>query len=100
MITVQLTSHFEEWLDRLDDKRARIRSVARLRQAESGNLGDWKSLEGDLSEMRIHFGPGYRPYFTRRGYVLIVVLAGGVKSTQSRDIRRAKTILKDLESEL
>jgi putative addiction module killer protein len=84
----------------LTDKRAQIRIVARLRQAESGNLGDWKPIEGALSEMRVHFGPGYRLYFSRRGNDLIVVLAGGQKSTQSRDIRRAKRILEDLGSEL
>lgn len=100
MLTVQLTSHFEEWLDRLADKRAQIRIVARLRQAEAGNLGDWKGIEGNLCEMTIHFSPGYRLYFSRRGNVLIVVLAGGIKSTQARDIRRAKSILRDLEPDL
>lgn len=100
MLTVQLTSHFQEWLDDLTDKRAQIRIVARLRQAESGNLGDWKPIGGALSELKVHFGPGYRLYFSRRGNVLIVVVAGGTKSTQARDIRRAKQILEDLEPEL
>ena len=97
MFTVQLTSQFEEWLDDLDDHRAQVRIAARLRQAEAGNLGDWKSVGGEIYEMRVNFGPGYRLYFTRRGKILIVMLAGGDKSSQAADIRRAKRILEKLE---
>ena len=97
MFTVQLTSHFRDWLDDLGDQKAQVRIVARLRQAEAGNLGDWKAVGGDISEMRLNFGPGYRLYFVRRGRVLIVMLAGGDKSTQSADIRRARRILDQLE---
>jgi putative addiction module killer protein len=97
MFTVQLTSQFEEWLDQLDDRRAQVRIAARLRQAEAGNLGDWKSVGGEISELRVNFGPGYRLYFTRRGTILIVMLAGGDKSSQATDIRRAKRILDQLE---
>jgi putative addiction module killer protein len=97
MFTVQLTSQFEEWLDQLDDRRAQVRIAARLRQAEAGNLGDWKSVGGEISELRVNFGPGYRLYFTRRGKILIVMLAGGDKSSQAADIRRAKRILDQLE---
>lgn len=99
MFTVQLTSEFESWLDRLRDKKAQIRIVARLRQAEAGNLGDWKSVGGEVGEMRVNFGPGYRLYFARKGSVLIVMLAGGDKSSQAKDIRRAQQILTELESE-
>ena len=66
----------------------------------AGNLGDWKAVGGDISEMRLDVGPGYRLYFTRRGSIVIVVLAGGDKSTQARDIKRAQRILKLLEPEL
>ena len=97
MFTVQLTAQFEEWLDELDDRRAQVRIAARLRQAEAGNLGDWKSVGAEISEMRVNFGPGYRLYFTRRGKILIVMLAGGDKSSQAADIRRAKRILEQLE---
>jgi putative addiction module killer protein len=97
MFTVQLTSQFEEWLDDLDDHRAQVRIAARLRQAEAGNLGDWKSLGSGISEMRVSFGPGYRLYFTRRGKILVVMLSGGDKSGQAADIRRAKRILEQLE---
>ena len=97
MFTVQLTVQFEEWLDELDDYRAQVRIAARLRQAEAGNLGVWKSVGGEVSVMRVNFGPGYRLYFTRRGKILIVMLAGGDKSTQAADIRRAKRMLEQLE---
>jgi len=96
MYTVRLTEEFQDWLDELSDKRAQLRVVARLRQAEAGNLGDWASVGGDVSEMRVHFGPGYRLYFTRRGSVLIIMLAGGDKSTQTRDIRRAQRLASEI----
>ena len=96
MYTVRLTEEFQRWLDGLKDKRAQVRVVARLRQAEAGNLGDWESVSGEVSEMRVHFGPGYRLYFTRRGSILIIMLAGGDKSTQARDIRRAQRIASEI----
>jgi len=99
MFTVRLTQEFQDWLDALKDLRAQVRIVARLRMAEAGNLGDWKSVGGDVSEMRVDVGPGYRLYFTRRGSILIVMLAGGDKSSQARDIKRAQRMLKLLEPE-
>lgn len=100
MFTVRLTAEFDAWLDGLKDKKAQVRIAARLRQAEGGNLGDWQSIAGPISEMRVNFGPGYRLYFTRRGSILLVMLNGGDKSTQTKDIRRAQQILKELEPEL
>ena len=100
MYSLQLTSEFESWIDGLKDKTSQLRIVARLRQAEGGNLGDWKAVGGRISEMRVHSGPGYRLYFTRQGNVLIIMLAGGPKSTQSRDIARAQRILLELEAEV
>jgi putative addiction module killer protein len=97
VFTVRQTQEFQEWLDALKDFRAQVRIAARLRLAEAGNLGDWKAVGGDVSEMRVDFGPGYRLYFTRRGSILIVMLAGGDKSTQARDIKQAHRILKQLE---
>lgn len=96
MYTVRLTEEFQHWLDGLKDKRLQVRVVARLRQAEAGNLGDWESVGGEVSEMRVHFGPGYRLYFTRRGSILIIMLTGGDKSTQARDIRRAQRIASEI----
>ena len=97
MFSVRLTQGFQVWLDGLRDQKAQVRIAARLRLAEAGNLGDWKPVGGKVSEMRVDFGPGYRLYFTRRGSVLIVMLAGGEKSSQTRDIKRAQQILKELE---
>ncbi len=91
------TKEFQDWLDGLKDRRAQIRIVARLRLAEAGNLGDWKSVGGVVSEMRVDVGPGYRLYFARKGSLLIVMLAGGDKSTQRRDIKRAQGIFDQLE---
>lgn len=96
-LTVQQTAEFVDWLDELKDRRVQLRIAARLRLAEAGNLGDWKAIDGVLSEMRVDVGPGYRLYFTRQGNVVIVMLAGGDKSSQSRDITRAKRILKELD---
>jgi putative addiction module killer protein len=95
--TLRQTQEFQDWLDALKDLRAQIRIVARLRLVEAGNVGDWKAVGGGVSEMRVDIGPGYRLYFTRRGNLLIVMLAGGEKATQSRDIKRAQRILKQLE---
>jgi putative addiction module killer protein len=100
MFIVRQTQEFQDWLDRLRDLRAQVRIAARLRLAEAGNLGDWKPVGGEVSEMRVDVGPGYRLYFTRKGSILIVMLAGGDKSTQARDIKRAQRILQQLESDL
>ena len=99
MFTVRQTREFQDWLDGLKDIKAQLRIVARLRLAEAGNLGDWKAVGGEVSEMRIAFGPGYRLYFTKRQNVVVVMLAGGDKSTQPRDIKRAQRILQQLEIE-
>ncbi len=89
MFLLRQTEEFVAWLDALSDKAAQVRIAARLRQVEAGNLGDWKLVEGDVAEMRMHFGPGYRLYFTRRGQIVFVLLCGGNKSTQAKDVRRA-----------
>jgi len=98
--TLRQTQEFQDWLDGLSDVRAQVRIVARLRLAELGNLGDWKSVGGNVSEMRVDVGPGYRLYFTRRGKLVVVMLAGGDKSSQKRDIRRAQRNARELECEL
>ena len=100
MFTVFQTEEFVTWLDALKDKHAQIRIAARLRQAEAGNLGDWQSIEGEVSEMRVHFGPGYRLYFIRRGRVIVVMLNAGDKSTQKRDVRRALKLASEVGDDL
>ena len=100
MYTVRQTEEFVAWLDDLKDKRAQVRIAARLRQVEAGNLGDWQPIEGDVSELRVDFGPGYRLYFIRRGRIIIVMLNAGNKSSQKRDIRRALKLAAELGDDL
>ena len=100
MYTVLQTEAFVAWLDALKDRRAQLRIAARLRQAEAGTLGDWQPVEGEVSEMRVHGGPGYRLYFVRRGRVIVVMLNAGEKSTQKRDIRRALKLASELGDDL
>jgi putative addiction module killer protein len=90
---------FQDWLDGLSDRRAQVRIAARLRLAEAGTLGDWKSLGRTVSEMRVDVGAGYRLYFTRKGKVVIVMLAGGDKSSRQRDIKRAQRMADEVGSE-
>lgn len=91
------SSHFDAWLSKLADQRGKAKILARLRSASLGNLGDCASVGEGVSEMRIHFGPGYRVYFTRVGSVIYVLLNGGHKGSQSRDIARAKTLAREWE---
>jgi len=81
---------FEEWLDDLDDKRAVARILARLARVRQGNLGDCKSVGDGVNELRVDYGPGYRVYFGQKERTLVVLLCGGDKRTQDRDIRLAK----------
>jgi len=97
MYTVLRSDAFHKWLSKLKDAKGKARIVARIRSAELGNLGDIKSVGDGISEMRIHYGPGYRVYFTRRGRLLILLLIGGDKSSQKRDIKKAKALLDTLE---
>ncbi len=97
--TVRMTEEFRGWLDNLPDRRGQARILARLQLAEEGNLGDCVSVGERVSEMRIHFGPGYRLYFTRQARVFIVLVAGGDKSTQSRDIERARRFVTQMGNE-
>ena len=89
MFLLRQTEEFVAWLDALKGKSAQVRIAARMRQVEAGNLGDWKAVEGDVAEMRVHFGPGYRLYFTRRERMFVVLLCAGDKSKQEKDIGRA-----------
>jgi putative addiction module killer protein len=92
MFIVLRSDSFDKWLTKLKDAKGKARIVARIRSAELGNLGDVKSVGKGVSEMRIHYGPGYRIYFTRRGRLVILLLVGGDKSSQKRDIKRAITL--------
>lgn len=81
---------FDEWLSELDDKKARARVAARLERVRLGNLSDCKPVGEGVSELRVDYGPGYRVYFGQHGRTVVVLLCGGDKSTQDRDIRLAK----------
>ncbi|MDP2751628.1 MAG: type II toxin-antitoxin system RelE/ParE family toxin [Rhodocyclaceae bacterium] len=93
------SDEFKSWLQGLKDRLERAIIVKRIRAAEAGRFGDCESVGGGVSEMRIHFGPGYRVYFTRRGEVVYLLLLGGDKSTQKRDIQRAKEMAHILKKE-
>jgi putative addiction module killer protein len=87
-----------EWLDGLRDATARARIVARLDRLAAGLLGDWKALGGGISELRVDHGPGYRVYFAQRGDTFILLLCGGDKRTQAKDIERAHAYWKDYKA--
>lgn len=89
MIEVSQTEEFGEWLDGLRDPRARAKIGLRIDRLVIGNPGDVKPVGHGVSELRIDYGPGYRVYFTKRGHQLIILLAGGDKSTQQKDIAKA-----------
>lgn len=89
MIDVRQTAEFSGWLRRLRDANAVARIVARIRRMEQGNPGDVRSVGEGVMEMRIDYGPGYRVYFVRRGAAIVILLCGGDKRTQRRDIERA-----------
>ena len=97
MIEVRETPEFTRWLADLRDQRAVLHIVRRISRVAAGNTGDAKSVGGPVSELRIDYGPGYRVYFTRRGQTLVILLCGGDKRTQSRDIRKAVEIADKLE---
>ena len=99
MITFLRTDEFDHWLAGLKDHVGKARVLQRLDAAQHGNFGDCAPVGGGVSEMRIHTGPGYRVYFTRRGEVIYLLLLGGDKSTQHRDIQRAKVLAKALAEE-
>lgn len=86
---------FREWLEGLADRQARARIDVRLTRVRLGNLGDSRSVGGGVQELRIHYGPGYRLYFARHGDDVVILLVGGDKSGQSRDIRLAQALWAD-----
>lgn len=96
MVEIRKTDVFVDWLDGLKDIRARARVLVRIERLASGNPGDVKPVSEGISELRINYGPGYRLYFKKRGKELIILLAGGDKSTQSKDIKTALRLARNL----
>lgn len=96
MRTIHTTETFGDWFAGLRDKHAEKRTQARIRRAELGNFGDYAPVGEGISEMRIHYGPGYRVYFTQRGMEIVILLAGGDKSTQTKDIKTGLGLARQL----
>jgi putative addiction module killer protein len=97
MIEVRKTAIFSDWMAGLRDHRARAKIAARIDRLALRNPGDVAPVGEGISELRIHYGPGYRVYFVSRGKTLIVLLCGGNKSTQTKDIKTAKVLAASLE---
>jgi putative addiction module killer protein len=95
--TLFRSSEFDAWLSHLADQKAKARILARLASATFGNFGDCESVGEGVSEMRVHVGAGYRVYFTRTGSSVYVLLAGGVKASQTKDIAKAKQMTRELK---
>ena len=96
MVEVRKTDIFVLWLDGLRDILGRARIQARIERLAAGNPGDVEPVGEGVSELRIHYGPGYRVYFKKRGQELIILLAGGDKSTQAHDIKTALKLARNL----
>ena len=96
MIEIRKTEVFSKWLDGLHDIRARARILVRIERLASGNPGDVKSVGEGVAELRINYGPGYRVYYKKQGQKVVVLLAGGDKSTQTKDIKTALRLAKNL----
>ena len=96
MIEVRKTEIFTRWIDGLQDIRARARILVRIERLAAGNPGDVKPVGEGVSEMRINYGPGYRVYFNKIGQKVVILLAGGDKKTQSKDIKTAIRLLRNL----
>lgn len=97
--TIEKTTIFEKWIKRIKNPKDKARIFARIKRAELGNLGDHKQLAENLFEMRIFLGPGFRLYYTARDEKIIFLLCGGNKSSQAKDIKKAKIILEELKWE-
>lgn len=92
MLRVRQTKTFADWFAALRDERAKNRIAARIVRIEAGNFGDCKPVGAGVSELKVDVGPGYRVYFTRRDGELVILLCGGDKASQQRDIAKAKTL--------
>ena len=99
MYSIIETEHFSQWLGSLKDRTTRARLQLRLRKVSLGNLGDHKAVGDNIWELREVFGPGWRMYYMLQGSTVIMMLGGGNKSNQSKDIERAKVLAQELRNE-
>lgn len=91
------TAEYRKWFKKLKDATAKIKILARLARVENGNFGDHKQINQNLFELRFFFGPGYRIYYTVKGMQIVLLLVGGDKSSQAKDIEKAKSLIEELE---
>jgi putative addiction module killer protein len=98
MLQIRQTASFRKWLMHLEDRTAKARLVRRFERLADGHAGDYRFLGAALFEMRADFGPGYRVYYMRRGDEMVILLVGGDKASQARDILRARQMIEQLES--
>jgi putative addiction module killer protein len=96
MLEIRKTETYVQWIDNLRDLQARARVQVRIERLAAGNPGDVRAVGEGISELRIDYGPGYRLYFTRRGREVVILLAGGDKTTQSADIKVALRLSRNL----
>lgn len=97
MMEIRQTETYRKWFDSLRDRNARIRIDIRIRRLSLGNPGDVKQIGEGISELRIDYGPGYRVYYVKKKNQIIILLAGGDKTTQSRDIQKAQALVRKVE---
>lgn len=97
MLEVYKTEEFARWFRKLRDRQAKARIQARIDRLEQGHFGDVESVGDGVNELRLFYGPGYRVYFTQRSSVVVILLTGGNKSSQSKDIAKAKELAQQLE---
>jgi putative addiction module killer protein len=97
MIEIRQTETYRKWFNSVRDRNAKVRIDLRIRRLSLGNTGDVKPVGGGISELRIDYGPGYRVYYIKRENQIIILLAGGDKSTQSKDIKKAQELSRKLE---
>lgn len=98
MFEVRRTDVFSRWIDKLRDDQAIARILTRIQRLSLGNFGDVKSVGDGVSELRIDYGPGYRVYFTRIRSLIVLLLIGGTKQSQQKDIERAKALIKEIDN--
>ena len=96
MVEIRKTEHFAKWIDGLNDLRARARILVRIERLAAGNPGDVKAVGEGVSELRIDYGPGYRVYYKKHGRKVVILLAGGDKRTQAKDIKIALRLSQNL----
>ena len=96
---IKQTEIFAKWMAEINDFKAQVRIAARLEAARNGNFGDWKPIEAGLMEMRIDYGPGYRLYYGQVGRIIFLIVGGGIKRTQKRDIKTMLSLWKEIKGD-